>query len=238
MATRSIDHCDTECFPVNLPCPLCRQSCNDGHLILSDSTRFKTVKDYYQCSRCSLIFIPKSQHLEPGEEKSRYDQHENSPLDSNYRQFLSQLSEPVLNVITPNSKGLDFGSGPGPALHLLFEEQGHSMHLYDPIYQPDTSVLCQTYDFIVSSETFEHFSDPADEIWGCWARLREGGCMGVMTLRYSSDLDFSQWHYRMDDTHVCFYMDATFKWIAWQLGANITWISNRVVLLHKTSPVR
>jgi len=51
----------------------------------------------------------------------------NSPDDPRYRAFLSRLFIPLNERIAPESCGLDFGSGPGPTLSVMFEEQGHTM---------------------------------------------------------------------------------------------------------------
>jgi hypothetical protein len=69
--------------------------------------------------------VPKIYQLSEDEEKSRYDTHNNDPKDVRYRQFLSQLSEPLLKKISDNSFGLDFGAGPGPTLSLMLEDYGH-----------------------------------------------------------------------------------------------------------------
>ena len=44
-----------------------------------------------------------------------------------YRKFLSRMFKPMMERIEPDSYGLDFGSGPGPTLNLMFEEEGHTV---------------------------------------------------------------------------------------------------------------
>ena len=70
----------------------------------------------------ALLFVQSADYLSAREEQAEYDLHENSPDDPRYRNFLSQLFEPVLAMISPGSYGLDFGSGPGPTLSCMFEE--------------------------------------------------------------------------------------------------------------------
>ena len=84
------------------------------------------------------------QFLSPKEEKSEYDLHENSSDDPGYRRFLARLFDPVSHQLAPNSYGLDFGSGPGPTLSVMFEEAGHSMEIYDPFFAPETIVFSTT----------------------------------------------------------------------------------------------
>ena len=93
-------------------CPLC-QSKNHS-LFHKDQNR-----EYFRCSVCSYVFVPNQFHLSESEEKLRYDTHNNDPQDSRYRQFLSQLIEPLQELIPDQSIGLDFGSGPGPTLSLM-----------------------------------------------------------------------------------------------------------------------
>ena len=83
-----------------ITCPLC-QSKNHS-LIHKDSYR-----EYLSCSDCRFVFVPKSFHLSETDEKLRYDTHNNNPLDNRYRNFLSQLEEPLLQKIPEKSYGLD-----------------------------------------------------------------------------------------------------------------------------------
>jgi hypothetical protein len=99
-------------------CPLCHKT---------DLYHFSRIRerDYLSCRTCRLIFIPAEQHISADEEKSRYDQHNNNPDDPDYRTFLSRMFLPMQHRLNARSCGLDFGSGPGPTLSLMFEEGGH-----------------------------------------------------------------------------------------------------------------
>jgi len=136
--------------------------------------------------------------------------------------------------IPPGASGLDYGCGPGPTLHLMFEEAGFNMNIFDPFYHPDTSVLDQPYDFIVTTETVEHFYHPADEFDRLWKLLNPGGILGIMTKQLRDPSTFESWHYRNDDTHVAFYQIKTFEWLSNKYGAILDIISDRVILMHKT----
>lgn len=167
------------------------------------------------------------------EEKKRYDQHENDPDDPRYRDFLSQVYIPMAERLAPGQLGLDYGSGPGPTLHLMFEEAGFRMKNFDPLYQPDNSVLKHSYDFIITTETAEHFYHPADEFDRLWDILKPGGILGVMTKQLSDPSSFKSWYYRRDDTHVVFYQIKTFEWLSKKYGAILEMINDRVILMHK-----
>ncbi|MFT7587202.1 MAG: hypothetical protein ACI9EW_003644 [Cellvibrionaceae bacterium] len=207
-------------------CPLCQQK--NGAPFFQGAKRA-----YFHCPICQLVFVPPHQFLEPDEEKGRYDMHENSAEDPGYRRFLGRMFEPMLERLPPNSSGLDFGSGPGPTLSIMFEEAGHSMVIYDPFYAPDTAPLSHTYDFITATEVAEHLHHPRaelDRLWGC---LRPGGYLGIMTKRVLDVEAFANWHYKNDPTHVCFFAAETFEWLAQLWGAECTIVGNDVVIFRK-----
>lgn len=182
-----------------------------------------SLRDFYLCNRCKLIFVPSDQRLSAEEEWSRYEQHENDPDDPRYRKFLSRMFKLLVKKLPENSYGLDFGSGPGPTLHLMFEEAGHSMRIYDPFYADDPGVFEDQYDFITTTETAEHLYDPVKELDRLWSCLKPGGYLGIMTRRWTDVESFKNWHYKKDDTHVIFFHENTFRWLQkrWDAGLEI-----------------
>lgn len=215
------------------------------HCILCDSKQVELFYEdtseqyrstYYTCNICHLIFAAEQDRPTPEEELERYDTHENNPEDKRYRAFLGQLFEPMEEQLPLNSKGLDFGSGPGPTLHLMFEEQGHTMRIYDPFYADDLSVFDETYDFITSTEVAEHLHHPRKEFKRLWACLRPGGYFGIMTKMAKKDGHsfFADWHYRLDNTHVTFYTKDTFRWLADKWDASVAFYGDSVVVLEKS----
>lgn len=206
-------------------CPLC--SCTMIKDFAQDAARL-----YYQCGDCALIFVPTKFHLSSVNEKAQYDLHRNVD-EPGYRKFLHRVFDPVLNHLDLESKGLDFGCGPGPVLATMFREQGHSMSLYDQFYFPDNSVLQQEYDFITATEVFEHLQMPRDVIQTLWACLRKNGILAVMTKLAKDQLSFSTWHYKTDPTHIIFFSVQTFEFLAKSLNAEIEFFGNDVVLLRK-----
>ena len=207
-------------------CPLCTNSSIEHYA--QDKKR-----DYWQCLTCDLVFVDKSQQLSHEEEKAVYQQHENNPDDAGYRKFLSRMSQPMLERIPPLSHGLDFGCGPGPTLSLMFEEAGHSMAIYDPYFANNLDVLSQEYDFITSTEVFEHLSSPKDVLEQLLPILKPGGWLGLMTKRVIDQAAFKRWHYKNDPTHITFFSDRTFHWIAAQYGLTLALVDQDVALLLK-----
>ena len=76
-------------------------------------------KIYWKCDHCLVVFLDPKFRLSLSEEKNRYQQHNNDIHDKDYRLFLSKLFNPLKLKLQPESKGLDFGCGPGPALSLI-----------------------------------------------------------------------------------------------------------------------
>ncbi|CAG34730.1 class I SAM-dependent methyltransferase [Desulfotalea psychrophila] len=209
-------------------CPLCKECAS--HFYHRDRRR-----TYLHCPVCDLVFVPDSFHLSQQESKREYDLHQNSPDDAGYRKFLSRLLQPVLARIAAGACGLDFGCGPGPTLSILFEERGHVMAIYDPIYAPDQRVFAEQYDFITSSEVFEHLQDPWMEIERLWACLKPEGVLAVMTKRVLTKELFANWHYKNDPTHICFFSESTVQWLGKKLQASVQLVGGDVFLLIKGS---
>ncbi len=181
--------------------------------------------------------MPPEYHLSSTAEKAEYDLHQNSPWDEGYRRFLSRLFDPVSTLIAAGSHGLDFGSGPGPTLSVMFEEAGHRMAIYDPFYAPDKSPLTTQYDFVTCTEVVEHFYNPRTDLERLWSCVKPGGLLGIMTKLALNTADaaeaFSGWHYKNDQTHVSFFSRKTFEWLASQWGADVMFVGNDVVLLTR-----
>lgn len=208
-----------------MQCRLCEWA--EGRLFHDDGRR------YFQCTRCGLVFVDPATFLDGARERAVYDQHQNSPEDPGYRRFLSRLFQPVASQLTPGSRGLDFGSGPGPTLSVMFQEVGHSVSLFDPFYAPDPSVFDRQYDFITASEVVEHLHRPRMELERVWSCLEPGGVLGVMTKRVLDQAAFSRWHYKNDPTHVCFFSLETFAWLADHWNARLDVVGDDVVLFQK-----
>lgn len=186
-----------------------------------------------QCQVCDLVFVPKHQLLSAEDEKSQYDLHQNSPQDTGYRKFLSRLIEPLKEHLQDGAHGLDFGCGPGPTISIMMSEYGFSMDNYDPFYANHPEILERSYDFITSTEVFEHLHQPSEVIPLLVNILKPNGVLGIMTKRWINKDAFSRWHYKNDPTHICFYSDRTFEWIAAQWDLRLKIISADTVLLFK-----
>lgn len=207
-------------------CPLC--SSTETGPFYEDRHR-----PYLVCDACALVFVPPAFFLSSVEEKAEYDLHRNSPDDAGYRHFLNRTFEPVAARLSPASQGLDFGCGPGPTLSVMFEEAGHRVALYDPFYADDVSVFERQYDFVTATEVVEHLHRSGEELARLWACLKLGGLLAIMTKRVIDRQVFAGWHYKADRTHVCFFSDRTFEWLASQWQAGLRFEGKDVVILEK-----
>jgi len=212
-------------------CPLC------GGARIAPYHRDK-VREYLSCATCDLVFVPPAWHLSAAEAKAYYDLHDNRPDDPGYRRFLGRLFTPLNQRLAPNSRGLDFGCGPGPALAQMLTEAGHAVALYDPFYAPDKTVLTASYQFITLSEVVEHLAHPGQELERLWNALEPGGILAIMTKRVRNQAAFKTWHYITDPTHIAFFPEPAFHWLSDYLSsmgpsATLVIAGNDVVLIEK-----
>ncbi len=191
------------------------------------------ARSYLRCDRCRLTYLDPEHRLGAAEEEARYRTHQNDPEDVGYRRFLARLADPLLPLLEPAAHGLDYGSGPGPTLSVMFEEKGFTMRNYDPFFAPDEEALDRTFDFITCSETAEHFFRPGAEFARLDQMLRPGGWLGLMTELLDDDAAFDDWWYVRDPTHVSFYRSETFEWIGDRFGWSLHRPARSVVLFRK-----
>lgn len=208
-------------------CPLCSAKQN---------RELKTTgqRQYYFCKFCHLIFLDRQYLPEPAEEVNRYREHRNSPDDPGYVNFLNKAILPALPYLKPGMQGLDYGCGPAPVLaQQLSQKHQIACEYYDPFFFPD--LPDRQYDFIFSTEAFEHFFEPAREIEKLHQRLRPGAYLCLMTQCWESLEDFDQWWYRRDLTHVSFYHRETIRYISenWRMKL-IYHAAQRVFILQKS----
>lgn len=199
----------------------------------TDQRKAIAGRHFYRCNRCALIFVPQHQRLDATRERAVYDLHDNTPGDPGYRQFLSRTFEPVCQHLHAGASGLDFGSGPGPTLSLMFREAGYPCVDYDLYYANDRTLLTGRYDFITATEVFEHLGQPAkvlDQLVSC---LKPAGILAIMTKRPMDKEAFARWHYPLDPTHISFFADSTFDFIATRWHLTQLHRSKDVVILQK-----
>ncbi|TCO08380.1 class I SAM-dependent methyltransferase [Natronoflexus pectinivorans] len=208
-----------------MTCPLCKNQ---------ESTSFIGINDilFWKCPSCYLIYKDQSFHPTPNEEELRYNHHHNNSECEGYVDSLNQALEPSRNYIDKHMVGLDFGCGPEPVLAKMLEETSAECYHYDPIFFPE--LPDERLDFVISTETFEHFSHPSQELNLITSLLIPSGILTVMTHRWKDDTNLADWWYMRDQTHVCFFHDKTFEYICKKYGFSTEYDDgDKVIILRK-----
>jgi hypothetical protein len=214
---------------MDIKCPLCSVS---AHYQSSGESR-----EYWLCSHCFVIFVPDNFHVAQAEEIERYLEHENSIQNEGYvHMFQKKIS--ILEKYEFKT-ALDYGCGYEPVLKFLLEQQGIETDAYDLNFFPDLN-LNKQYDLVISTETFEHFRNPAEEIHRITDRVIPGGLLAIMTRFYPTEKQgllsdtFSNWYYKRDPTHIIFYCTKTFQWLAESIGFKMVYNNDHdFVVLRK-----
>ena len=133
-----------------------------------------------------------------------------------FREFIKKAILPHKPQI---QTALDFGSGPGPVLAELLQEQGFKTDIYDKYFSSEKVYLNKKYDLITATEVFEHLKDPLSSVKLLKSHLNKNGILAIMTLFHqNNDEHFKKWWYRRDSTHISFYTPKTFEFMAELLG--------------------
>lgn len=162
-------------------------------------------------------------------EKSRYLQHLNDVDDTRFQDFVSPITDRVLEGFNSAHKGLDFGAGHAPVISHMLQQHGFCIESYDPLFFDVPELLQQSYDYICSCEVIEHFHHPAESFALLTRLLKPKGKLFCMTELYHEGIDFHRWNYKNDPTHVFMYHKNTISYIADKYGFTLPEINNRLV---------
>lgn len=169
---------------------------------------------------------------DPDTEKTRYLEHHNTYDNKGYVEFLKRATEPALPYLQTGMQGLDFGCGTEPVLAKIVSDVGFPCRWYDPFFYP--VVPEGQFDFIFSTETFEHFHQPDAAISEITGLLKPGGILTVMTECWTDLNRFRNWYYVRDQTHVSLFHQKTFDFVAGKYGLTIlSRPSKRVTIMRK-----
>ncbi len=203
-------------------CPLCN---NNAKLFYKTENRI-----HYQCNTCFGIFANANSRPSQDVEKKHYQQHNNDIDDKGYQKFVSPITNSVRRDFTANHKGLDFGAGTGPVISKVLTDHGFSIAPYDPYFHNYPELLEEQYDYIASCEVIEHFFDPRKEFTLLRKLLTPRGKLYCMTHLYDESIDFENWYYKNDPTHVFIYQKQTFEWIRKEFGFSDLQIDDRLIV--------
>lgn len=210
----------------DITCPLCADKQS------KQPVQGKDTRRYFLCHSCQLIFTDPASRLTAEEEKTYYGTHENSIEQPGYVRFLQQIITPVLPMLKTGMHGLDYGCGPGPTLSELLRREGMHCDDYDPFFRPQKPH--GPYDFIFSTECFEHFYEPARDIQQITELLKPRGILAVMTEQWQTLPQFRQWYYTTDPSHSSYFHRQTMDYVANRYSLQIVQeIKNRIIIFRK-----
>lgn len=204
------------------PCPLC----NGTSMFYADIRGTR----YLKCQICEGIFVHQDHLLDPDAEMAQYNVHINDVHDPRYQNFVSPITTAILADFDASAKGLDFGSGTGPVIAMILQDNKYHVTLYDPFFHADASALEARYDYIACCEVIEHFYKPIRDFALLKRLLEPQGKLYCMTEIYKPNMYFPQWGYKNDTTHVFFYARQTLQWIKDYFEFSDMQISNRLVV--------
>ncbi len=206
-------------------CPLCSSI---------GTTFFKDEKQhFYLCRTCKGIYRNTSEYLNQTDEKERYQHHKNHIKDLGYIKFADPIISSVKKYFNKNHRGLDFGAGHTPVISEILKNVNYQVEIYDPLFFNNKKVLKNKYDFITCCEVIEHFYKPKKEFELLYNLLKPNGKLICMTLIYHKSIDFENWFYKNDPTHVFLYQKETFLWIKNNFNFQNVKIDNRLITFTK-----
>jgi len=204
-------------IPNEQPCPLCH---------LPALTR---MGEFFTCQNCGDIFRSRHTYPAPSREKDRYETHNNDIHDERYQQFVSPITQAVLAEYSPAHQGLDFGAGTAPVISHMLQQQDYHIKQYDPFFHNHKDLLVSAYDYIVCCEVMEHFHHPDKEFSLLRRLLKPNGSLFCMTHLYEPGINFENWYYKKDFTHVFIYQRETLHWIKKRFDFSSIQIDNRLI---------
>lgn len=192
---------------------------------------------YFICDTCGAYVKDKKYYITKEQEKDIYEEHNNDVHDVQYQNFTSPITNSILEEFTPKHLGLDYGCGTGPVISEQLIDKGYAVKLFDPYFYPDMDYSNHQFDYIFSCEVFEHFHQPKEEIGKLVGILKTKGRLYIMTHLCHSELDFKNWYYRNDPTHVFIYTVKTIEFIVKEYNLSVEKLTERLIILKKPAPI-
>lgn len=208
-----------------MKCPVCDQQ--------NLSSLSSHERPFHHCRDCDYIFQNPESRLQRPQEEARYLEHNNDLEDPRYLKYLektwSQVESPK-----PGAFVLDYGCGPARGLEAVLRDSEFRVASYDPIFWPrDLEQEFGKVDVLFCSEVIEHIYEPA-KIFSQWNQLLKPD--GVITLRtgfHPGADNMSDWWYASDETHIGFFNETTFEFIAEKWGWTLIKVHGPYVVASK-----
>ena len=80
----------------------------------------------------------------------------------------------------------------------------------------------------------EHLSDPVFELERLKSILKTECCIAIMTQILTNEIDFSDWYYKNDPSHIGFYTRKSLIFLGNYLGFEVSFHSDRVIFFIKS----
>lgn len=193
---------------------------------------YNDANTYYKCENCKTVYMDASCYVSQQREIDRYTEHNNDVDDLGYQKFVQPIVTSVLSDFTTESKGLDFGCGTGPVITKLLRDKNFEIQTFDPFFDNNLEALKTTYDYIVCCEVIEHFHHPLKEFKLLKSLLKPQGKLYCMTDVYHENIDFKNWYYKNDETHVIFYSENSFNRLSKALNFEKVIVNDRLIIFQ------
>jgi 2-polyprenyl-3-methyl-5-hydroxy-6-metoxy-1,4-benzoquinol methylase len=191
------------------------------------------MNEAFECPHCYLLFKNPEKYLSPDEDLKRYSTHENNKEDQGYIDFLNKLVNPLAPFLPACFSAIDFGCGPGPTLSIILKEKGGEVENYDPLFFKNQKALKESYDVVTSTEVVEHFKTPSED-WELLVKLiKPNGILAIMTQFINASIDYKSWWYKNDPTHVVFYREETFAYLANRFCLEVIFNDQKSVIIFR-----
>lgn len=179
-------------------------------------------RQFAYCTSCTLVFVPETYHVSSERERERYALHDNTPGNSGYVRFLTEVADVISPCLSAAKRVLDYGCGEHAVLAQLLRQKGIRCDAYDPLYYPELPERNKTYDIIILCEVIEHCRNLDEVIASVRELLSSEGIVCVRTQCYSEVSAVPQWWYAQDCTHINFFSEKALAVVARRLNRVVT----------------
>jgi hypothetical protein len=185
-----------------------------------------------------LVFKSVELHLSKEAEDKRYQTHQNSNQDQGYIDFLNKLAIPLKDFVKNEDSHLDYGCGPYSQLSKILEPVVASSEVFDPLFFPSKEIVKEQYDVVTCTEVAEHFKYAAVDWEQLLSTVKPLGILGIMTQFYKDEINYKEWWYKNDPTHVVFYRQETLDYLTKKYQLKVLYNDHRSVIIFQNEKNR
>jgi SAM-dependent methyltransferase len=201
---------------------------------------------FFRCENCYYIFTTE-RNLSSEETKAHFKNQWIQKPEGAYPACCTLLHGLLESTGKPCRRALDFGCGNGGLVRSL-RERGIETFGIDPIPVENDLAHCvyprledlpeKRFDMITALEVFEHLDRPSDTLSRLISYLSEDGFIFLTTALTNRALTgircFPYWIYQKDPTHVGFFDQRTFEWMATRFSLEIHIFHHDFVVLDRS----